>query len=73
MLRSLISSLGRPSFRKAFATDPLRALERAGLPADALPPGQLDVLASLEPEDLAIVSSVLLRLRELHPGRVLSL
>jgi hypothetical protein len=72
-LRSLVRSLTRPSFRKAFAVDPLRAIERAGLDVSGLPAGQLEVLAALPVDELDIVVSVLARLREVHPGRILSL
>jgi hypothetical protein len=71
-LRSLIISLARPSFRKSFSADPLGALARSGIDVSHVPAAQLEVLAGLPHEELALVVSVLLRLRDGHPDRILS-
>ena len=69
----LMKSLARPTFRKAFVNDPLRALERQGMQQDKFEQGQLDVLAGLSEEDLEVVVGVVAQLRGSPRGGAVSL
>ena len=69
----LMKSLARPTFRKTFLNDPLRAIERQGFDADQLDRDQLDVLAGLSEHDLEVVVSVVAQLRGSPHGGAVSL
>jgi hypothetical protein len=68
-----MKSLERPTFRKAFAVDPLGALERTRFDAERLSREQLDVLAGLSEEELEIVAGVLAQLRAASANRTISI
>lgn len=50
--------IASPASRKSFAADPLRALERAGIPASKVPKDYVDVLAELSPDELDVLGRV---------------
>jgi hypothetical protein len=72
-LPGIINSLGRPSFRKSFFNDPLRAMERAGLDIESISQEHLEILANLSSEDLEVLARVTSALKEAGPSRVVSI
>ena len=54
-IKSLAKSMNSVAFRKSFATNPMWALEHAGIKIDNLPPKVVDALADLSPEEMQVI------------------
>jgi hypothetical protein len=54
-------AIARPAIRKAFAENPIRALELAGVDVGQLPPDVVDLFAELSPWELDVIGRVAAR------------
>jgi hypothetical protein len=55
---ALTNSLSKPTFRKSFVNDPLKALERAQIDSNDIPEAFLSTLASLSLEELTLLVDI---------------
>jgi len=57
-MNQLAAHLGELEFRNSFVADPYAAIEAIGVDAGALPPGLVDTLGGMSPDQLQMISSV---------------
>lgn len=57
-LEKVSDAIARPAIRKAFALNPVAALEQAGVKIDAVPAEVIDLLADLSPWELEVLGRV---------------
>lgn len=63
-MQRLSGAIRSVSIRKAFAVDPLAALQRAGVDTTKIPLEAIDALAELTPEELDVIARVDARLSD---------